>query len=93
MPHGVYKKEWSSTANIPTGSAAYSRPLTVTSIDAGLYFTETESDDPAHADATASSDPDAASTPTPDADTNAHMSTPSDAAMAWQGEDGQPTAL
>jgi hypothetical protein len=79
LPHGVYKKEWSITASIPTVSAAYSRPPTVTGIDAGLYFSDAES---SHADTESNA------APAPAADVNM---TASDASMAWQGE--QPTAF
>jgi hypothetical protein len=72
LPHGVYKKEWSITASIPTVSAAYSRPPTVTGIDARLYFSDAES---SHADTESNA--------APAADVNM---TASDASMAWQGE-------
>jgi hypothetical protein len=91
LPHGVYKKEWSITASIPTVSAAYSQPPTVTGIDAGLYFSDAES---SHANTESNAAPTPApaavaiAVPTPAANVNM---TASDASMAWQGE--QPTAF
>jgi hypothetical protein len=82
LPHGVCKKEWSITASTPTVSAAYSRPPTVTGIDAGLYFSDDESDDSSGAVSNADSD----AAPAPDATTLGH-STASYAAMVWHGAD------
>jgi hypothetical protein len=90
LPHGVYKKEWLITASIPTVSAAYSRPPTVTGIDAGLYFSDTELDNLSHADTESNAASAAVAVPTPAADVNM---TASDASMAWQGEDNRPTAF
>jgi hypothetical protein len=89
LPHDVYKKEWSITASIPTVSAAYSRPPTVISIDAGLYFSDAKS---SHANTESNAAPAAVAVaiPTPTADVNM---TASDASMAWQGEDDRPTAF
>jgi hypothetical protein len=84
LPHGVCKKEWSITASTPTVSAAYSRPPTVTGIDAGLYFSYDESDD--SSDAVSNADSDAAPAPAPDAKTLGR-STASYAAMVWHGAD------
>jgi hypothetical protein len=96
LPHGVYKKEWSITASIPTVSAAYSRPSTVTGIDAGLYFSDAESDNLSHADTESNATPAPVPVPvpvpiaiaiaTPTAAANVNMIT-SDASMAWQDED------
>jgi hypothetical protein len=92
LPHGVYKKKWSITASIPTVSAAYSRPLTVTSIDAGLYFSDAELDNLSHANTESNATPAPApipvaiAVPTPASTADVNM-TASDASMAWQGKD------
>ena len=57
LDDGVYEKEWSSTATLQTAvSPAYSRPPTVTGIDAGLYFADDSSDSEAESDADADGD-------------------------------------
>src|SRR3981189_1349645 len=44
LPDGVFRKGYSVTASIATAvSADFSRPPTVTGMDAGLYFSDTES--------------------------------------------------
>ena len=73
--------EWSTTASIPTGaSVAYSRPPTVTGMDAGLYVSDNET---SHPDA----DPNTPDADAPDADNlTQHTDTAFQAVMAYASD-------
>jgi hypothetical protein len=88
LPDGVYQKEWSVTPSLPTAvSAAYSRPPTVTGIDAGLYFSDTGSNDSPHSDAVSDADAAPDGNPVPDADAVPDAAADAVVHMVWQGED------
>ena len=97
LPDGVFRKGYSVTASIATAvSADFSRPPTVTGMDAGLYFSDTESVHSSCADDQSNAGSNAEPAPTPIPPTP----TAFQAAMAWQGNDddssfqtGSPTSL